>query len=374
MYYVPLIMLSLFSVWEIWKGDKKRLLFLFSFGLLVLMLCLRYGQGTDYFGYMINYDTVDKHSEVGFLFVSRLFKMFGIPFEIFIGSISIFQMLCLYRALVLYSPIKTLSLLVFYPTLYLTYCFSGLRQGIVIVFFLGFMIKWLEENKWVRYLFACMIMATIHSAALVLIPLVFYKYIRLSWLYIGIVIAACMGLVIYLVPGEWFSFIHIGSVEYYINTISISAMGLAERVVMFALISFLVLKIPKDESHVQIWFLYKIYTCGFIISILFFPWAMLSSRLGAMMKATEIFLIPILIKENVKMRKVIVAFVLSYVLLMTTKNLMSYISEGEYVGYNVITYPYLSVFDQDRAHEIRYKEWNGYLNLLQRYKKAHNIP
>ncbi len=60
-----------------------------------------------------------------------------------------------------------------------------------------------------------------------------------------------------------------------------------------------------------------------------------------------------------------------YVTLMTTKNLASYIQQGRYVGYNVITYPYLSVFNKERAHEIRKEDWQNYLRIYNWYRKIH---
>lgn len=374
MYYIPLFVLMVFSLFEIMRGDRKNRLFRFAVLGLTLMLCLRYGQGTDYFGYMTNYDTVDTHSEIGFLFISQFCRRIGVSYELFVAFVSLFQMVCLYRAICLYSPIKNLSLLLFYPTLFLTYCFSAMRQGIVITFFLGFMLRWLEEDKWIKYLIACVAVITIHSASWVLVPLVVIKKINTKWLYRGILIAAGLGMFIYFTPAEWFSFIEIGAVQYYVDAISISVMGFAERVAMFAVITYFVWRQNKENKNERLNFLYKVYICGFIISVAFFPWHMLSSRLGAMMKATEILLLPILINEGKHLHKAIIAFLFVYVTVMTTKNLRSYINQGSYVECNVLTYPYLNVLDKEKAREVRKLGWEGYKSALEGYKKAHNIP
>ena len=114
MYYIPLLILMGFSAFETIRGNKKNRLFLIAFCGLTLMLCLRYGQGTDYFGYMINYDTRDEHSEIGFVLISQLCRRIGISYEFFTIIVSLCQMLCLYRAVCLYSPIRNISLLLFY--------------------------------------------------------------------------------------------------------------------------------------------------------------------------------------------------------------------------------------------------------------------
>lgn len=372
MYYGVLLLLIVFSVIEIWRGDKKNILFHAAFLILVLMLCLRYGQGTDYFGYRCNYDTIDFHSEIGFRILSRLCKSLGLSFEVFVGMISLFQMICLYRGICLYSPVKTLSLLLFYPTLYLTYCFSGIRQGIVILFFLGFMIKWLQEEKYFRYVVSCLVMAGFHSAALMFIPLLAIKRIKIKWLYRCMVLALGIGVFIYIVPAEWFSFIAIGSVQFYINSISISVMGLAERIVMFAILTFLFWKNIEFRENSQAIFLYKIYTVGFLTAIMFFPWALLSSRMGAAMKAVEIFLFPMFLKEKINWRKLLILFLTLYTVVMTVKNIWSYLGQAgdEYREYNVLTYPYFSVFEKEKVHEVRKNVYAHYLWCIDLYESG----
>lgn len=372
MYYVVLLILIIFTLMELWKGDRRNILIHISFLILTIMLCLRYGQGTDYFGYMCNYDAKDFHSEIGYSFLSMICKNCGLPFEGFIALISLLQMGCLYRAIRLYSPLKMLSLLLYFPTLYLTYCFSGIRQGIVIMFFLGFMLKWLQDDKWIKYLFGCVIMSTIHSAALVLLPLIVIKRMKLKWLYWGLIGAVGIGIFIYFAPAEWFSFVEIGAVQYYIGNISISAIGLAERVVMFGILSYFIWQINKKQSNDQINLLYKIYIVGFAIAILFFPWSLLSSRMSAMMKATEILLLPILIKQGIRWKKLLVSFLILYVMVMTVKNIYSYIYQAgnEYKDYNVFTYPYFSVFEKGKVHEIRSASYRHYLWYMELYESG----
>lgn len=372
MYYVVLSLLIVFSIIEVWRGDKKNILFHVAFFILVLMLCLRYGQGTDYFGYRCNYDTIDLHSEIGFRVLNQVCKSIGMSFEVFVGMISLFQMLCLYRGICLYSPVKTLSLLLFYPTLFLTYCFSGIRQGIVILFFLGFMIKWLQEEKYFRYAAACLVMAGFHSAALMLFPLLIIKRIKIKWLYWGGIAATSIGTFVYIIPAEWFSFVTISSVQYYINSISISFMGLLERIAMFAILTFLVWKNGEFKENSQAVFLYKIYTAGFLIAIMFFPWALLSSRLSAAMKAVELFLFPVFLRGKIKWRKILLLFLTLYTVVMTVKNIWSYLGQagGEYREYNVFTYPYFSVFEKEKVHEIRKNAYAHYLWYIDLYESG----
>ena len=177
MYFIPLIVLTLFTIIEIQGKDKRHYFFYVAFLFLTIAICLRYGQGTDYFGYM-NVFLKRDHGEIGYTILQELFETLHLPFELMVAVIALFQMLCIYRAIMKYSPYKLFSLLLVYPTIYLTYFFSAIRQGIVIAFFLGFMLEWIFTDKWLKYVVSCLVLATFHSSALVLLPLVFIKKIN----------------------------------------------------------------------------------------------------------------------------------------------------------------------------------------------------
>lgn len=359
MYFIPFIVLSLFTIIEIQEKDKRHHLFYAAFLFLTIAICFRYGQGTDYFGYMNVFLRRD-HGEIGYTILQEVFGALGLPFELLAAVIALFQMLCIQRGIMKYSPYKLFSLLLMYPTIYLTYFFSAIRQGIVIAFFLGFMLEWLFEDKWLKYVIACIILATFHSSALVLLPLVIIKKIDNKMLWGGLGAAALIGILLFFIPAEWLSFIKIGAVQYHIQAIELSPLGLAERTVMFVMITYFYHKTRGNIqiiSEEQLRILYRIYFCGYILAVLFFPWQLLSSRMGAAMKAVELILIPVFACEEKQIRKYIVSFMTAYVLLMTTKNIQSYINQNNYEGYNVITYPYYSIWDKEEAKKVAPDMW-----------------
>jgi len=291
--------------------------------------------------------------------ICQLIKLLGGGFESLIFVVSVFQMLCIYRAIMLYSPYKVMSLLILYPTIYLTYFCSGLRQGIVAAFFLGFMVEWLLEHKWLSYIIACIILSTIHSSSLILLVLLLVRELRIKELYLCLAGALMFGCFVYFTPTSFFSFIDIGSFQNQIQNISISYIGLIERIIMFIIITGVYRNFEMSNEHIDhIQILYKIYFAGFIISVACFPWGLVSSRLPMVMKAVEVILIPMLLKGNRMYRQVLVAFMVCYSLLMTTKNISTYIGQGEYTAYNVVTYPYLNIGDKDFAHQVRSRNKN----------------
>ena len=354
MYYIPLIIMIPFCIAELVGRDKNNTMFKIVFTLLLVAACFRYGQGTDYFGYMFNFCMGDAHSEIGYRMICELVKMLGGGFEHLIFGVTAFQMLCIYRAIRLFSPYKVTSLLILYPTVYLTYFCSALRQGMVVAFFLGFMVKWLLEDKKKRYIIGCIFLSTIHSASLVLLILIFIRYFNIRFMYVCLVGAIALGCFIYFTPVSVFSFINVGSFQYQIQNTSMSLIGLVERIVLFIIITWVYQTINKSCEHYEwISILYRVYFVGFIISIACFPWGLVSSRLPMMMKAVEVLLVPMMIKESKTYRQLLLTFFICYALLMTTKNLYSYITQGEYLGYHVITYPYLNVWDKDFANQVR---------------------
>ena len=69
--------------------------FYFIFAVMSLALIWRYGQGTDYFGYYVNYLLVPEHTisfpnygevhgELGWLFLCNLFRVIHAPYEHFL--------------------------------------------------------------------------------------------------------------------------------------------------------------------------------------------------------------------------------------------------------------------------------------------------
>lgn len=343
-------MMSALSIWEMKqerKPEYRKTAFYVILLFLTAMVCLRYGQGVDYFGYRSNYYGDDLHDEIGYYLISKWFMGIGCSFEVFTFLVAAFQMVCVWRAVVTWTDYSMLSLLLLYPTIFLTYLFAGGRQGTVIIFFIGFMLKWLQEDKWIRYLIAVAALCTIHSMAIVLLPIVIIKKVPVKWLLLLTIAAGVGGCIIYFLPASAFAFIKIVALQYYIQEVSFSWYGFSERAVMMGLLSVMMYRLHKEgKTDRDDILLYRIYCYGFMLTVLFFPWSMLSSRMGAPMKATEILLLPMLLKKCDRYRKWIFTYLICYVWLMTTKNLFMYVVQGGYIGYNALTYPYISVFNK----------------------------
>ena len=351
---------------------KWKYAYYIGFVMLTLMLCLRYGQGTDYFGYLRNYHVSDNHSEVGYQALCKVLQLLKIRYEYLNAFIGLVTMLCFDRAIKRYSTWKNFTLLLIYPTVFLTYCFSATRQGLVIAFFSGFMVKWLENGKWIKYLMACFALATFHISAIVLIPIVLIRKVSLKKIYIVMVLCVVRGVLLYCMPTELAQLVPSFRVRQYFGTHSVSVLGLIERCTMMLGIGILWNFVYKKESIVpkRELLIYKIYIYGFSLSMLLMTWSLMSSRMSAPMKALEVFLLTMLITKMsnaayVIVKKLAIVALVSYIFIMTTKNLYTYIQQSKpfYDAYTPITYPYINIINKYDYMDIWFRN-KSYRNFV----------
>lgn len=346
--------------------------------LLMVILGLRYGQGTDYYNYSLQFLSVDTnaslwvnslyHGEAGWYILLLLAKKLGMNFDFFIGSLAIVMMCAIGHAIKRYSPYGITSLLLLYPTFYLTYFFSAIRQGLVMSFFLGFGVKFLLEKKYLQYYCLIIILVLFHKSAFILlllpIALHFKNYKIEKYLFIAVIMGILFG--------------YTGMLNYLATKlkiasyfeVSISIMAILLRCILYYVIYKLhniniktrnKLGIEDAEEDT----LYYIYMIGFCIYLCLAFAGTLSQRLTMPIKAIEIILLPILIRnyknlENVKHlglliikigKTKVIALMMLIILMLnveTIKNIYSYIEQGNYYSWvNPLNYPYSTVFNKD---------------------------
>ncbi len=363
MYIAILAVLLIFTLIS-FKTKKHKIIYILSMAGLSLLLCFRYGQGPDYFNYNYFYKAFSSFNaaihnysgincEIGFRLLCAFFRSLRLDYTAFIFFISAFQMLMLHRFLTKFSCNKLFSLLLFFPTFYLTYFFSGIRQGITLALFLGFMLAYIEQGKWKKYIVGCLLLSTIHTVALVLLIVPFVLKLSIKTIYIFNIAAFAVGCflatgwannIIALIPviGEKMQ-------PYLENSVSILALG--ERVISFVLIMVLYSYAEKNDRLNKFM---KIYTTGVGLYLLFFPFSLISSRLIIYFKVLEVILIPMLTVKPSRFRRLIVLFFIVLSLLMAVKNLNSYVSQSGYdTALNGFTYPYISVFNKEKIYEYQ---------------------
>ena len=370
-------MLIGFSVIEFIRKSTQKSLYWIAFCTLLLMLCLRFGQGTDYFTYYYYYlitpklDNVgmlfgtvdDLHGEIGWRFICSLFRTVNIRFEVLIVMVSLIEMLCLHRFLKKYSPMRTVSLLFAYPTLYLTYAVSAVRQGLVMMFFLGFMFEWLCSRKMKQYIVATLVCSLIHISAIIFLILPFIYYVSLNTRKALIVFG---GSILLGFLANWILPKVFAAYAYYawngISIVAAAERGLATIIVMYFFHDVLEQQEEKGSLH----FLLQIYLYSSAIYCFFIWNSFTASRFSIYFKAVEIVLFAVALKKHhVKCFKLIAAYLAMLVMVMYFKNINSYIGQGGYFeSTNIWNYPYITLFNQNDV-----EEWREIPHYLLRHKK-----
>lgn len=375
LYHLVFVFLLFGAVIEYWQKKTPKLLLFLSFVILTAMLCLRFGQGTDYAAYRMIYYTMPTNlsetltyayakAELGWRLITMVFRMANIPFEVFTILLSAIQMWLLWRFIKRYCKNGILALFLGYHTLYMTYLVSAMRQGTVIIVFLGLLLPWLLEGKWLRYCIGAALLLSIHSVAIVLFVPIVVLAIRFRVQHV--VALVCIGFSVGIVlaifgVGNILSAIGMS----YGGESDISVVALAERLATYVLVTYMYylytdgLEPDHNDPYCK---LFKIYSVGILIYGVLMWSPLISSRTIFALKALEIPLITTCIMKCKKGRSIALVYCALLCTVLYVKNIGSSISQSEYLNTSILQYPYYSIWDKEeaiagRAETSRYYEW-----------------
>ena len=148
-----------------------------------------------------------------------------------------------------------------------------------------------------------------------------------------------------------------------------SLFAVGERVVSFAVLLMLYIWLCRQKEEIPKWVqqLFKVYICGVCFYMLMVGNAYYASRYAVVFKIVECVLVVRMLELHGKMERAAALFFLCLTLLMGVKNMNASIGEGGYARdqVNVLTFPYVSVFDRDRINE--YYDYNAKVKKLYDY-------
>lgn len=361
LYHIIFIFLLLGAVVEHIRRKTPKGLFWAAFVLLTVFLCLRFGQGQDYFNYANIYYSLPPnpiqavlsagiHSEPGWKLLCGLFRAVNAPFPVLILVISAYMMALYLRGLQLYGgEKKLLALFISYHTLYLTYFFGVLRQGIVIATLLGLLLPLLKKRSYIKYCVTVCLLALIHSVSLLLLLLPLLQNLKLTFKH-------CVALVaLGFLVGTLLSLVNIGVILHriyphtYFAKTDTALVAVAERILTFAVVTYCYYVYLQGREPQQNDFLltvYKAYAIGiFLYGVLMWS-ALISSRTVYILKILEIVLICACLESCKRSRHTIFLYLVLLSTVLYVKNIDSYLSLGEYTNASVIDYPYVTIFNQ----------------------------
>ena len=336
---------------------------------LTTMLSLRFGQGTDYFSYRAIYYSISSeniafsnyrglHGEVGYLFLCNVFRCFNIPFEGFIFIISIFEMCLLFRFAKEFEICIPDFFIIAYPTLYMTYFMSVIRQGLIIAIFMGAILPAWKKKKIAEVIFLIGACTLIHGTAAMFLTLFLVDKICIKHVRYICVLMWGVGLLL-TIPSVKRVFISFGidSLNYYmISGTNIRPIAIVERLtgICFATYMFSIVN-KKGDSTDEYYQLYKCYLITMSSYGLFLGYESIATRLSGIMRFVEIYLFIMGIKKSKNSNKKIFILVLTaFETMMLLKNINAYIEQGKYVEkVSISNYPYVSVFNKDDIYTFR---------------------
>jgi len=369
LYLIVFLLLAAASLAE-WKWPEyEEKLYPVCWTVMTALLCFRFGQGTDYATYHGIYRTIPTvidlsqgyvcgfYPEVGWRILSAFFKLLHTPFWVFTMVLGLAEMLLLHRFLKKYVPMKVAGLFLVFPVLFWVYMVSGLRQGLAICIFLGLALPFYVEKKWIPYVISVLLAASFHKVGYAWLVLAAAAYLPVQCLVIFTGLALAGGVVLQIGAVQQFvvSILPSYHVKQFLLEGAPSLFAVGERLTSgLVLIGLYVWNEKnKEKTEPEKEQIMKAYLCGVCFYMLMFGNAYYASRYSAIFKVLECVLVVYLIGKRGKAAKIAAVFFFGLTLVMGVKNLNAAVREGGYdkLGVNVLTYPYVSVFNQDKIND-----------------------
>jgi len=164
--------------------NMKLVFWYISEFILIIVAAIRYDVGQDYmYTYVplfngILYGNINENVEIGFLLINKIVQLFTSDYVGIFIVCSVIFFHYIYKAIREQSVMPTLSIFLLIGTTYYFVFLNTMRQMLVVAIFL-YAIKFIKERKLFKYLIYMLIATTIHTSAIVLLPLYWLYGIKL---------------------------------------------------------------------------------------------------------------------------------------------------------------------------------------------------
>jgi hypothetical protein len=143
-----------------------------------------------------------------------------------------------------------------------------------------------------------------------------------------------------------------GTAKMYLTT-DFSIFSIGFRIFKLLLIYVLMRYNTDRQQQAENSVLLKIYATSLIMYELLMFSPLISARLSVFYEVVGIALVPNLLKKDSLLRKGALAVTICLIMVITYKNIGSYIWQGEYNITKTLDYPYVTVFNQDKIYQYR---------------------
>lgn len=354
MYFIVLLLLSIFGIIEICSRKSNKIVFLFCYVLMTLMAVFRYGQLTDYFNYELNYEYPEAAlRDPLFAYLLVICNDHGVKYEVFSMMMDILIMLLSYPFFSRSCKKSIVALLIYYSYIFLLFPMSGIRQGLCISLMLyGF--TCLIEKRKILFCLLTLISGFFHFSMFIVFLIIllydkkFYNSDKWWLIIIGLTMFALVTPDLSSYIPEFFEGKSFGEYE---------DSRWVQMLLRFSIL--LPVMIIKPPYGTMGYYAKAICIVGYCMYCVFAFSSLIAGRLEFYFRIFTSLFASYLLFFATREKRLLKSCMLSMLLLIHCvlyfKNINSLIGQG---GYNeekvsAITFPYVSIFDKEELS--RYK-------------------
>lgn len=362
-YWSLFTILLFFSIKEFISGKREVHPFLFIYSFLSVLLCLRQGQGTDYYNYYQIYKEVEFFSEKSltlvfsmrdplYSFLNWCFIKIGLSYPYFVAFFSALTMIIQWKYFRHTCKGSCICLFIFYSTIVLPYDFNAMRQGLALAVMLGILFPLLLKKKYSSYFFITVFTCFIHLSAIICLAMPIAHKLKIMKKTMAIIIL--LGTIFIFFGGNIIKHLSLPDflmerVDPYTTSASTQLFAVLNRLLLLLPIFLIPNSVYKRDERICL--LRNIILLGFIIYSIFSFNDFIASRENIYFRVFEgYFMSLILLKGYVRInRKLLFGYYVLLCCILFTKEISSSIGQGRYKNCNILTYPYFSVFDNNNT-------------------------
>lgn len=300
------------SYFETWVKSRNVLLLGIMMGAFVLSVGLRGTFGTDTMNYIDSWNHTPTlmnfnfslyyplcYNEPGFFLVSMLLKTIYNNVDFYFLIISLLTSVALFKSIREYAFFPLLSLLFYCARFLLLRDINQIRAAMAIAIVV-YAIKYMEKVDLKRYLLYTFLAISIHTSAIITLPLFFIKNLILSKKAIVYIIIVTFVISFILSP---FISSYIRELTYrytfaesYTNGRYVGELGLRNIMIYYQICILLAYTYFEGElNQFKYYYIFRnLYLFSTILMILLSDFLVLSSRLATIYATLEIFIIPLI--------------------------------------------------------------------------------
>lgn len=308
--FVGILVISYF---ESWLKGRSALLLGIVMTVFVLFVGLRGTLGADTPNYInswnhtptlmsftssINYYLC--YNESGFFLVSMLLKSIYNDIDFYFLVISLLTSVALFKSIREYAFFPLLSLLLYCARFLLLRDINQIRAALAIAIIV-YAIKYMEKGNFKKYLLFSFLAVSVHTSAIITIPLFFIKRLSISQKQIVYIIIGAFAVSLFFSPFVS-SYLREISVRYALaksyttSELHLGNAGLKNIMIYYQImILFVYTYFEKDLRQYEYYYTFrKLYLFSTVLMIILSDFLVISSRLATIYTTLEIFIIPLI--------------------------------------------------------------------------------